>query len=67
MKGVIFMTVTKNELNYAKIYLMNGSLLREGYLQSWEFGDNYTTVTLWFSDGFVVRTSVNYVFMFRMD
>ena len=61
------MTVTKNELNYAKIYLMNGSLLREGYLQSWEFGGNYTTVKLWFSDGFVVQTSVNYVFMFHMD
>ena len=59
--------VTKHELNYAMIYHLNGSLAYEGFLSNWEFGLNNQTVTLWFIDGSVFRTSVNYVFMMHKD
>ena len=59
--------VTKHELNYAMIYYLNGSLAYEGFLSNWEFDANYQTVTLWFIDGSVLRTSVNYVFMMHND
>ena len=59
--------VTKHELNYAKVYYLNGSLAYEGFLSNWEFGLNNQTVTLWFIDGSVLRTSVNYVFMMHKD
>ena len=58
--------VTKHELNYAKVYYLNGSIAAEGFLSSWEF-DAHQTVTLWFIDGSVLRTSVNYVFMMHKD
>lgn len=59
--------VTKHELNYAMIYHLNGDLAYEGFLSNWEFGLNNQTVTLWFIDGSVLRTSVNYVFMMHKD
>lgn len=62
MKGVIDM-----ELNYAKVYLSNSSIIKEGYLKNWEFDINHCTVTLWFDDGFVLRTGVNNVFIMNKD
>ena len=62
MKGVIDM-----ELNYAKVYLSNSSIIKEGYLKNWEFDIHHCTVTLWFDDGFVLRTGVNNVFMMHKD
>lgn len=59
--------VTKHELNYAMIYHLNGSLAYEGFLSSWQFDANNQTVTIWFIDGSVIRTSVNYVFMMHND
>ena len=59
--------VTKHELNYAMIYYLNGSLAYEGFLSNWEFDANNQTVTLWFIDESVIRTSVNYVFMMHND
>ena len=59
--------VTKHELNYAMIYYLNGSLAYEGFLSSWEFDAHHQTITLWFIDGSVIRTSVNYVFMMHKD
>ena len=61
------MKVTKHELNYAMIYYLNGSLAYEGFLSGWEFDAHHQTVTLWFIDGSVIRTSVNYVFMMHND
>ena len=59
--------VTKHELNYAMIYYLNGSLAYEGFLSNWQFDANNQTVTIWFIDGSVIRTSVNYVFMMHND
>ena len=59
--------VTKHELNHAMIYHLNGSLAYEGFLLNWQFDANNQTVTLWFIDGSVLRTSVNYVFMMHKD
>ena len=59
--------VTRHELNYAKVYYLNGSIAAEGFLSNWEFDSNYQTVILWFIDGSVLRTSVNYVFMMHKD
>lgn len=59
--------VTKHELNYAKVYYLNGSIAADGFLSNWEFDANYQTITLWFIDGSVLRTSVNYVFMMHKD
>ena len=59
--------ICKHELNYAKVYYLNGSTAAEGFLSNWEFGLNHQTVTLWFIDGTVIRTSVNYVFMMHKD
>lgn len=59
--------VTKHELNYAMIYYLNGSLAYEGFLSNCQFDANNQTVTLWFIDGSVIRTSVNYVFMMHND
>lgn len=61
------MSITTNELNYAKVYLSNGSIIKEGFLSRWEMGENFTTVKLWFEDGFVLRTGVNNVFMYHKD
>ena len=61
------MNVTKHEFNYAKVYLMNGDCIKEGYLSKWQFGGDSTTVQLWFIDGFVLRTGVNNVFMLHKD
>ena len=59
--------VTKHELNYAMIYYLNGSLAYEGLLSNWQFDANNQTVTIWFIDGSVIRTSVNYVFLMHKD
>lgn len=55
------------ELNYAKIYHVNGGTTVEGYLSGWEFDINHSTVTLWFSDGSVYRTSVTNVLMMHKE
>lgn len=55
------------ELNYAKVYLLNSSIIKEGYLKNWEFDIHHSTVTLWFNDGFVLRAGVNNVFMMHKD
>ena len=59
--------ICKHELNYAMIYHLNGSLAYEGFLSNWQFDANNQTVTLWFIDGSVIRTSVTYVFMMHKD
>ena len=59
--------IVKHELNYAMIYHLNGSFAYEGFLSGWEFDAHHQTVTLWFIDGSVIRTSVNYVFMMHKD
>ena len=57
----------KCELNYARIYGMNGGVITEGYLSGWEFDTNHSTVTLWFTDGSVYRTSVVHVLMMHKE
>ena len=59
--------VTEHELNYAMIYYLNGGLAYEGFLSKWQFDENNQTVTTWFIDGLVIRTSVNYVFLMHKD
>ena len=61
------MSITEDELNYTSVYLPNGShSIREGFLTNWVMQGN-CTVQLWFEDGFVIRTSVNNVFMIHKD
>ena len=59
--------ICNHELNYAKVFYLQGTTATEGFLSNWEFDDNHQTVTLWFIDGSVIRTSVNYVFMMHKD
>ena len=59
--------IVRREPNYAMIQHLNGDLAYEGFLSGWEFDANHQTVTIWFIDGSVIRTSVNYVFMIHKD
>ena len=51
--------------NYAKVYDIKGELLKEGYVDRWEMGMHGTMIMLVFDDGYTIRVSVNYVFMFH--
>ena len=59
--------IVRHELNYAMIYYLDGSFAYEGLLSGWAVDAHHQTVTLWFIDGSVIRTSVNYVFMMHKD
>ena len=59
--------IVRHELNYAMIYHLKGSMAYEWFLSVWEFDAHHQTITLWFIDESVIRTSVNYVFMMHKD
>lgn len=57
--------ITKHEFNYGIVYLPNGCMMKEGYLEKWEYSGNY--VALVFADGFMVKTGVNVVYLLHKD
>ena len=57
--------ITKHELNYGMVYLQNGSIMKEGYLEKWEYSGNYATLV--FADGFMVRAGVNVIYLLHKD
>lgn len=57
--------ITKHEFNYGMVYLPNGCMMKEGYLEKWEYSGNY--VALVFADGFMVKAGVNVVYLLHKN
>ena len=57
--------ITKNEFNYGRVYLPNGSMMKEGYLEKWAYAGTY--ITLVFADGFMVKAGVSVVYLLHKD
>lgn len=56
---------TKHALNYGMVYLPNGCMMKEGYLERWEYYEN--SATLVFVDGVIVKASVNAIYLLHKD
>ena len=42
--------ITKHSFNYGMVYLPNGCIMKEGYLEKWEYSGSGSYVTLVFAD-----------------
>ena len=42
--------ITKHSFNYGMVYLPNGCIMKEGYLEKWEYSGSGSYVTLVFPE-----------------
>lgn len=60
--------ITKHSFNYGMVYLPNDAcIMKEGYLEKWEYSGSGSYVTLVFADGFMVKAGVSVVYLLHKD
>lgn len=62
-----YIMITKHSFNYGMVYLPNGCIMKEGYLEKWEYSGSGSYVTLVFADGFMVKAGVSVVYLLHKD